>query len=156
MKRLPEIEAAYLRVDAHLEETRSRSAGHLGIAIEAAQALNDQAYFVLSWGQMEAEINDRCGDVIRARQLSSNWQVRRGWDRFDPDNLRRSGLMFEHRLTIVLDPRESKPNKHGLALQYYATRNQIAHGRLLSQRVDVAEAIADFQLISAEISRHAP
>ena len=29
------------------------------------QTLNEQAYFVLAWGQLEAEIDDACRDAIR-------------------------------------------------------------------------------------------
>ena len=156
MKRLAEIQAAYTRLDLYLETQRSAAPAHQLATVESAQTLNDQAYFVLCWGQLETEINERCGDVIRARQASPDWQARRGWDRYNPDDLRNSGLSFEDRAAVVLDRLRPKPNNYGRLVQFYSTRNQIAHGKLLSQRLDVVDAIARFHLISAEINRHAP
>lgn len=156
MRRLAEIQAAYTRLDLYLETLRLTSPVNQVAHVESAQALNDQAYFVLCWGQLETEINERCGDVIRAKQASPDWQSRRGWDRYNAGDLKSSGLSFEDRAAVVLDRLKPKPNNYGVLIQFYSTRNQIAHGKLLSQRLDVVDAIARFHLISAEINRHAP
>jgi hypothetical protein len=62
MRDLPHIEAVYLEIDAEFE-TRRATANSAGDAaavqrIEAKQKINDQAYFVLCWGQLESEIDD--------------------------------------------------------------------------------------------------
>ena len=71
--------------------------------IAAKQMINDQAYFVLCWGQLELAIDDACRNAIRRRQASGNWAVRRAWDLYNPDDRRLSGLRFEDRTALVLD-----------------------------------------------------
>jgi hypothetical protein len=73
------------------------------MGIEAKQRINDQAYFVLCWGQLEAAIDDICRTAIRNRQSSGNWAVRRAWDLYNPNESRLSGLRFEDRTALVLD-----------------------------------------------------
>ena len=62
MRDLTLIEALYTEIDNYyLEHERHHAAAHAdtaGIArIETKQRVNDQAYFVLCWGQLEAEID---------------------------------------------------------------------------------------------------
>ena len=66
------------------------------------QRINDQAYFVLAWGQLEADIEEVCRETIRKAQLHRSWKQRRAWTLYDPDNRRLSGLRFEQRLMLVL------------------------------------------------------
>jgi hypothetical protein len=51
---LPFIQAVYLEIDATLEAQRSTATAnadaHAVAGIEAKQLINDQAYFVLCWG----------------------------------------------------------------------------------------------------------
>ena len=107
--------------------------------IEHKQRINDQAYFVLAWGQLEADIVDACRSTIRHAQTHGDWRDRRAWTQYNPDDRRLSGLSFENRLTLVLEKRSENWKK---VSQHYSIRNQIAHGRLRSQRIDVSRVIA--------------
>ena len=39
------------------------------------------------------------------------------------------------------------------AMQFYRVRNQVAHGDLLSERIDVSSVIQQFQAIQAAMTR---
>jgi len=65
--------------------------------------VNDQAYFVLCWGQLEAEIDQACREAIRRHRNDTSWSVRRAWDLYNPDDKRISGLSFEDRTALVVD-----------------------------------------------------
>ena len=43
------------------------------------QQINDQAYFVLAWGQLEADLVETCRETIRRAQQDTNWRARRAW-----------------------------------------------------------------------------
>ena len=96
-----------------------------------------------------ADIADACRSTIRHAQTHGNWRDRRAWTLYNPDDRRLSGLSFENRLTLVLE-RGSKNWKE--VLQHYSVRNQIAHGRLRSQRIDVSSVIDGFYPIQASLA----
>jgi hypothetical protein len=64
---LPHIRAVYLEIDAQFEAARAAASGSgdsQGVSsIEEKQRINDQAYFVLCWGQLEAAIDDKYRSV---------------------------------------------------------------------------------------------
>jgi hypothetical protein len=152
---LPHIRALYLEIDAELEAKRSAaSAGGdtNGISsIGVKQRINDQAYFVLCWGQLETAVDQVCRAAIRARQASGNWAVRRAWDLYNPDDDRLSGLSFERRAALVLDRNAKAGSPWAMVMRYYALRNQIAHGALQAQRIDVDQVTQDFFQIQAAL-----
>jgi hypothetical protein len=152
---LPHIRAVYLEIDSELEAKRStaRNAGDANAVqnVELKQRINDQAYFVLCWGQLEMAIDDACRAAIRSRQASGNWATRRAWDLYNPDEERLSGLRFEHRAALVLDRNAGRRSPWAKAMAYYALRNQIAHGELQAQRIDVDEVVQDFFEIQAAL-----
>jgi hypothetical protein len=152
---LPHIRALYLEIDAELEAQRSESrlAGDANAVdrIETKQRINDQAYFVLCWGQLETAIDDTCRAAIRKRRSSGNWAVRRAWDLYNPDDDRLSGLKFEDRTALVLDQDAGAGSPWARVMRYYALRNQIAHGDLQAQRIDLDEVVKDFFLIQAAL-----
>jgi hypothetical protein len=145
---LPHILAVYREIDATLEASRStaRAGGDAGTVgrIELKQRINDQAYFVLCWGQLETAIDDRCRAAVRARQQSGNWAVRRAWDLYNPDDDRLSGLSFEDRVALVLDRRAGPGSPWAKSMRYYALRNQIAHGELRAHRINVDQVAQEF------------
>ena len=157
MQDLAALAALYAELDAHLEDLRSQAAldgdRHAVERIETKQRLNDQAYFVLCWGQLEAEINEACHAAIRTRRASANWAVRRGWDLYNPDDRRLSGLSFEDRVALVLDRQGGSGSPWGRVMSYYATRNQIAHGDLMSDRIDVTAVVGEFYQIQSALTR---
>ena len=58
MKDLPAVAALYTEVDNLLDTLRDPATGEPGGAIEQKLRINDQAYFVLAWGQLETAIDD--------------------------------------------------------------------------------------------------
>ena len=155
MRDLPFIRAVYLEIDAGLEAERSAARAsedsHAVDRIEQKQRINDQAYFVLCWGQLETAIDDTCRAAIRRRRASGNWTVRRAWDLYNPDEDRLSGLRFEDRTALVLDRSAGAGSAWARVMTYYALRNQIAHGGLQAERIDVDEVVQEFFQIQASL-----
>ena len=155
MRDLPAIAALYEEVDNFLESDRPIGGGAGDAAgsdtIDRRQRINDQAYFVLAWGQLEAEVLEVCRDTIRRAQSHRDRRSRRAWMLYDPDDRRLWWrLSFENRLTLVLD-RDAAEWK--LAMQHYNLRNQIAHGRLRPKRIEVTSVIQDFYRIHSSLAR---
>lgn len=155
MRRISEISALYNEIDSFLEGMRIqalRASDNTRVrAIRAKQIINDQAYFVLCWGQLESEINDACRSAIRKRVSTENWTSRRAWDLYDPDDPRLSGLKFEDRVALVLDKREGRGSPWARVMHYYNVRNQVAHGTLKPDRIDVIDAIREFFVIQSQL-----
>jgi len=114
------------------------------------QELNDQAWFVLAWGQLEADIDEACRGAIRQGQSHDDWRIRRAWSLYNPDDRRLSGLSFENRLTLVLERTSGEWRR---IMQFYNVRNRIAHGTLLSERIAVSDEIQEFLRIQAFLAR---
>ena len=154
MSDLQAIAAVYEQIDLHLQGLRDReeAAGEEGEQDRVAQeqTINDQAYFVLAWGQLEADIEEACRDAIRDGQSHEDWRYRRAWSLYNPDDRRLSGLSFENRLTLVL---EKGSDDWKRTMQLYNVRNQIAHGTLLSDRIDMTSVIQDFFRIRLSLAR---
>lgn len=148
MRDLPFIRSVYLEIDAQFEAARTEAStkrdmqtvGH----IEQKQRINDQAYFVLCWGQLETAIDDKCRSAIRNRKSNINWAIRRAWDLYNPDDSRLSGLSFEERTALVLDREGGSGSAWARVMSHYSLRNQIAHGTLLAQRIDVDAVVQEF------------
>ena len=154
MSGLRAIAGSYERIDGILEELRERhdAAGETDgrDRIAREQELNDQAYFVLAWGQLEANIDEACRKAIRHGQSHEDWRNSRAWSLYNPDDRRLSGLSFENRLTLVL---ERGSDDWRRTMQFYNVRNRIAHGTLLSERIDVSDEIREFLRIQASLAR---
>ncbi len=82
MSDLGAIAALYQQVDNYLEGLRDRydaaSETEDRDSVARQQRLNEQAYFVLAWGQFEARISDACRDAIRRGH--QEWRYRRADD----------------------------------------------------------------------------
>ncbi len=140
MKDLKAISAAYERVDNHFEELQeSFHDTEVQGRIKEEQRLNDQAYFILVWGQLETEIDGACKHAIDAGQSLDEWKARRAWDLIDSNNLSRLG--FRERLKLVLD---KNGKEYGEILKWHKLRNQIAHGQISSEGINVPQIIKDF------------
>ena len=154
MSDLQAIAASYERLDRFLGDLRD---GRDAVGedderdrVAREQELNDQAWFVLAWGQLETDIDDACREAIRHAQAHEDWRYRRAWSLYNPDDRRLSGLSFENRLTLVLEKGSGEWKR---AMQLYNVRNQIAHGTLLSERIDVSSEIQDFFRIRSSLAR---
>ena len=154
MSDLQAIAAVYERVDLHLRSLRDTGDGFGddlgGGSADRERGINDQAYFVLAWGQLEADIEEACRDAIRHGQSQEDWRHRRAWSLYNPDDRRLSGLSFENRLTLVL---EKGSNDWKRTMELYNVRNQIAHGALLSSRIDMVRVMGDFFRIQSSLSQ---
>ena len=154
MSGLEAVAAAYERVDLHLRSLRDAGDGVGGEpaagSAERERSINDQAYFVLAWGQLEADIEEACREAIRAGRSHEDWRYRRAWSLYNPEDRRLSGLSFENRLTLVL---EKDGDDWKRTMELYNVRNQIAHGTLLSARIDMARVIGDFFRIQSSLAR---
>ena len=156
MRDLARIEAVYAKLDLSLEGERSAVADAEAARIEAEQVLNDQAYFLLCWGQLETEIDGACRRAITARAAHADWQVRRSWYLYNPRDKRLSGLSFEDRAALVLDRDDrSKGSVWSKTMFHYKARNEIAHGKLHSTRIDVSAFVQDCFAIQAALHRSA-
>ena len=151
---LQAIVASYERIDRFLGELRDSCDGagedDERDRVARERELNDQAWFVLAWGQLETDIDDACRAAIRHAQSHEDWRYRRAWSLYNPDDRRLSGLSFENRLTLVLEKGSGEWKR---AMQFYSVRNQIAHGTLLSERIDVSGEIQEFLLIRGSLAR---
>ncbi len=157
MKSLQQIGALYEEIDGGFDaefddavDTGNEAAAQ---RIEQKQLLNDQAYFVLCWGQIETEIDDACRAAIRNRKASKSWEKRRGFDFYNPEDKRLSGLPFDRRVTIGLDLDGGPSSPYAKVVSYYEVRNKIAHGKLEAKRFDVSAVVADFYVIQSALTR---
>ena len=119
--------------------------------IDGKLRINDQAYFVLAWGQLEEAIDEACRDAIRRGHELRDWRSRRAWTLYNPDDRRLSGLRFDDRAALVLE-RGGIPDRFATAMKHYSVRNQIAHGTLLSQRIDITSVVQDFYLVQSALA----
>jgi hypothetical protein len=157
MNSLPQIVALYEKIDRAFDSDR-QTALTSGDQVEAQrieqkQLINDQAYFVLCWGQLEAEIDDACRATIARRQADQSWEMRRGFDFYDPQDKRLSGLPFERRAATVLDRNGGKGSPWAKVMNYYGMRNPIAHGNIKATRIDVSLVVQDFYVIQGALTR---
>lgn len=136
-------------LDDVLEDRRASLQGSSREPILDMQVLNDQAYFLPCWGQLENEINLRCRNAIRWRRNDASWQIRRAWDLYGPDDSRLSGLSFDDRVKLVLDQQEGRGSPYAIAVAHYGIRNRIAHGQLEWIRIAVLDFIKDCCVIQA-------
>ena len=153
MKRLKEILGYYATIDEFLERERLVSVkdGDWLKKIEDRQRINDHAYFILGWGQLEATLDAECRNAIRKRRDNPDWSKRRGWDLYQPDAKKLSGLTFEDRVTLLLD-RKSKSGEWQKVMRWYNLRNLIAHGGSHEDRIDLNAVVRDFYLIQTAIA----
>lgn len=123
MQELDLILAAYQEINAAFElrkiRARKRKDSETFMAIAARQGINDQAYFVLCWGQVEKKISTACA-------------------KNHPDkNLAR--LSFKKRAELAFDGKNSPAWQ--FLMENYRLRNSIAHGELLAKRLELPKII---------------
>lgn len=149
MRELNAIVDAYTDVELALEGLRETAvkSGNLKKVerIERKQLINDHAYFVLCFAQLETAIDDKCRAAIKARSDASDWGRRRGWDIYNPSDRRLSGLSFEDRVALVVDKRARSVSSFSEILKYYNLRNKAAHGKFDATRIDIASVAVVFR-----------
>jgi hypothetical protein len=65
--------------------------------------------------------------------------------------IRDCGLSFEDRTGLLLDRAGGRGSPWVWVMKYYAIRNEIAHGKLGSQRIDVTAVVQDLYLIQSAL-----
>lgn len=155
MRDLAAIAAAYGEVDAYLSDQR-RTANQAGNAILARQIddkklINDQAYFVLCWGQFETAVDEACREAIRRRFKNPDWTRRRGWDLYNPNDKRLSGLSFEDRVALVIDREASAGIAWARIMSFYALRNSVAHGKLTNTPIDIPQVVQELYQLQGQL-----
>ncbi len=148
MTNLEAITALFQKFDNYLEELREQHdmAGQDDERdlVERHQILNEQAFYVLAWGQLEASIDDACREAIELGKSHPDWRRRRTWRVFHKIGLRR--LSFENRLTLVLDRGSTEYRD---TLIHHEVRSQIAHGDLRSTIINLPIVIKEFRRIQS-------
>ena len=93
MTDLQAIATLYEEIDNARESLRGTlpATGKDADPIPRKQQINDQAYSVLAWGQLEADIAETRRDTIRKAQQGDHWQTRRAWALYDPEGRRPHG-----------------------------------------------------------------
>ncbi len=115
------------------------------------QRLNGFAYFVLCWGQFEADIDDKCRNEIRKRRSHPHWPQRRGWDIYNPDEKRLSGLSFLDRVALLTDKSAGNGSAWADIFKLYQTRNLLAHGKLAVTEIDVQDVGRQMYQLQSEL-----
>ena len=153
MRELPAIEAAYTELandlDLKRDAARDRGDGPAIDWLDKRRAIDDSAYFILAWGQLEQAINLACEAAVRAHRSSVDWFERRAWDAHNPDDMR---AKFEDRAALVLDRSNVRSDAYRRTIRYCGQRNRIAHGQTLATGIDVTSIISDLYRIGSEIT----
>lgn len=151
MTNLEAIAVLFQQTDKYLEKLREKhdAAGKDDERDRVArqQILNEQALFVLAWGQLEADIDDACRAAIEIGISHDDWRQRRTWIVYNDEFER---LSFKKRLTLVLDRSSDEWRK---AMERQEFRNQIAHGDLRHTGINLPTVIKDFRRIQSSLVR---
>lgn len=136
MQHIASILDAFSFVDADFERQRAAAIDsgdcQKAFQIEELQRLNEQAYFILCWGQLEAGLRR----TVRNRPQ----QERRNF-------ARRS---FGSKVEIAFG--KDSPESRWLMV-HYRQRNRIAHGELLAEHLDLVNIVGDFCKILGALAR---
>lgn len=150
MKRLPEIAAAHALIDSWLEGLRQEAVEQGNSSkvdkIDERKKINDQAYFVLGWGQMETAVNGACLKAVKKWSHDSHRNKRRAWSIIEVSRSDKIRLSFEQRAELILDEKDTAAHYKRL-MQHYELRNRIAHGAAVADSIDFPAVIAEFNMI---------
>ena len=102
------------------------------------QSINDQAYFLLAWGQLEVQIRRTHDESDRNEETK------------DSTKKDHSRLSFKKQLSKVF---EKDSNEWKRVWLYYTLRNDIAHGNLHAEFATISTMFADFLDIQSTISQ---
>lgn len=145
MKSFREILRAYLAVDDLLqtEETRARTATRKATWANDRR-INDQAYFVILFAQLEEKIKASSTSLVAKRIQKANWSSRRAWDTFDVER-----MSFKGRVSLLVDKHQTEYAK---IMKYYKIRCDLAHGVLYAKMpIVIVTVAADFQALAAKL-----
>lgn len=111
-------------------------------------AVNANAYSLLLFSQLEAEVNQLCLDLIRRRRASPVWAERRAWDILEHSDDRLRSIPFLNRVALLTDKGGTVYKR---VKELYEIRNKIAHGDLQIESLDVAQTAKDIERIAVSL-----
>lgn len=121
MKNFPDIYKAYYdscsyfaRKEANAKTPKSRDKW------ARKSELNDYAYFVLFFSQLEEYVNEQCKKLRLAKLATKSWKKKRLWDTTKLDR-----LQFMRKVALLTKKGQSLYNSINY---YYDIRCKIAHG----------------------------
>ena len=126
MKSLAPIAKAYQVVDAYLAHEEERVLPNAKARWTNVRTINDQAYFVVIFAQLEAHVNEQWEKLVR-RKRTAPWPRRRLWENIDLKQLER--ISFKDKVALLINKETDAYKK---IIQYSAIRNRLAHGELSS------------------------
>ena len=145
MKSFREILRAYLAVDTLLQaEGAAAGTATKKAAWAGNRRINDQAYFVILFAQLEEKIDASSESLVTKRAQGAGWSSRRPWDTFDPTR-----MSFKGRVSLLVDKRSTEYAK---IMKYYIIRCDLAHGIVYANMpIVIVTVAADFQALAAKL-----
>jgi hypothetical protein len=120
------IYEAYLEANGILLERETRARKPASIARwNKKRQLNDQAYFIMLFAQLEDKINRLCVSLITKKKGLAKWGMRRSWDVIEHADIDR--FPFKKRVALLVEKGTTDYND---IKDYYDIRNDIAHGNV--------------------------
>ena len=151
MNLVPQIIAAYTETEGYLLGQINDALNTNNVSRQTSlrdfRRFNDNAYFVLLWGQLENEINTKFESFILAGKAHHDWAERRNFYNYNP-----SKTKFEDRLSLLLDKQAGSGSEWALAMRYYAHRNKIAHGESNRTGIDVTTVVAALYQVQSALT----
>lgn len=125
MKNLKKIYESYQAADGFLSNAESNASTQRDRQYWGERrSLNDQAYFLMMFAQLEDYINEKCQKLIGRKKASRKWVMRRLWDTVKADE-----LQFKKKVALLTDKSGAVYKK---VIDYYKIRCGIAHGTIYS------------------------
>ena len=124
MRKIARLRQAFLDADALFAKKQwdARSTRTRQFWIDR-RSVNDQAYFVMIFAQLEDHVNVQCQRLVSQKQSLLGWKRRRLWDDIDINDLDR--MRFMRRVSLLTQRGHSDYNKIN---NLYRIRCEIAHG----------------------------
>jgi hypothetical protein len=117
---------AWYEIDGILQQAQSaaqsKNYSKKAAKLATQRRQNDRAYFLLIFANFEAYLTDKAKNLIVARQGSTQWRVRRGWDVLATAEMGR--IPFKNRLAYCL---EKTSGDYSTVSKLYTIRNALAH-----------------------------
>jgi hypothetical protein len=148
MNQINHIVAIWEVLDASLEQERVEAENAKDAKraerILDRQRINDHAYFLLCFAQLETHIRKGAETLVNNRRDRTEWSERRSWETYNPGRLR-----FDQALMLVAD---RAGHTYRRIIGYYETRNLAAHGGFGAARIEVGMVAADFQMLAGRLN----
>jgi hypothetical protein len=131
MKRIIKMRRIFEEVDAFLGEMEfnARTAGRK-VFWRDRRAINEQAYFVIIFAQLEDYINTQCRRLVASKRSQTSWKRKRLWDKISVPRIDR--VPFMDRVALLTKRGDADYN---IVKALYDARCALAHGGTYSVNV---------------------